>query len=94
VSRWGLDRWILISGIVATVGMQYRTFQTQSETIKKLQANEETLSDRYVPREVYRLNNEHLTESINELTQAVKALTAERRGTGTTTAPLGRMFDR
>ena len=80
VSRWGLDRWILICGIVATVGMQYRNFQTQSETLKELQANERTLSDRYVPREVYMLAQQHQTAAINELTQAVKELAARVPG--------------
>jgi hypothetical protein len=93
LTRWSFERWFLIIGVVATVGGQYKTYQNLDEAVEKLKKNEETLSSRYVPREVYELNQQHLTNSINELTQAVKALANEQRGGGArTSTPSRGMF--
>lgn len=94
MGKWTLERWITIAVLVFTLGTNWQRVVNQQSDIDKLKEfNETTLSQRYVTREVYDLNQQHLTEAINRLTESLDKLYALERQTGEP-ARIQRMFDK
>lgn len=83
MGKWTLERWITIAVLVFTLGTNWQRILGQQADIDKLkQYNEEMLPKHYVSREVYDLNQQHLTEAINKLTESLEKLYTLERQTG------------
>jgi hypothetical protein len=83
MGKWTLERWLTIAAVCITVGINWNALTTQQQVVQKLQQfNETTLPEKYVSREIYDLNQQHLTEAINRLTESLEKLYALEQQTG------------
>jgi hypothetical protein len=94
MGKWTFDRWMTILGFAVAVGVNVQMLTQIKDDVAKLKEfNETTLSQRFVPREIYDLNQQHLTAAINDLRVTLEKLYALEQRTGEP-ARIQRMFDK
>jgi hypothetical protein len=96
MGKWTLERWVTIGLFVFTLGTNWqRIANSQSDLDKLKEFNEKTLPKVYVPREIYDVNQQHLTDAINRLTETLDKILETERETGEPARVQGRrMFDK
>lgn len=98
--KWTLERWLLILSLIGTItangvlaGMNWQKFINQQADIELLKRQNEEMSKVYVPREVYDINQRHLSEAIGDLTETLNQLYSLERRTGEP-SHIQRQFDK
>lgn len=83
MGKWTLERTVMVACLLITVGMNWQRVWSQSDDIAALKKfNQDTLKQEYVSKEIYDLNQQHLTEAIDRLTVSLEKLYALEQQTG------------
>ncbi len=93
MGKWTLERWLTVGVFVFTLGANWGRVWTQQGDIDKLNKQYSELGATYVRKDVYDVNQQHLTEAINRLSESLEKLYALEQKTGEP-ARIQRMFDR
>jgi hypothetical protein len=97
MAKWTIERWIAVLAIVLATGAYVQVLRDTKERVGKLETfTEERLPKDYVPREIYNVERQKLSEAIDRLSKSLDKLYALEQETGEPAyvQRKQRMFDR